>query len=74
MNQIIAKKAFVLGFLMILATGVAACDYNRDRYSDYYRDRDRYDRYSDRDRDGRYDRDRSWDWRNRDRRDWDRNR
>lgn len=75
MNQVIAKKVFALAFLTMLVTGAAACDYNRDRYSDYYRDRDRYDRYSDRDRDGRYDRDqRNWDWRNRDRRDWDRNR
>jgi hypothetical protein len=72
MNQVMAKRVFVLGLLMMLVTGAAACDYNRDRYSDYYRDRDRYDRYSE--RDGRYDRERTWDWRNRDRRDWDRNR
>ena len=74
MNRLAAKRVFAIGLLTILVTGAAACDYSRDRYSDYYRDRDRYDRYSDRDRDGRYDRDRNWDWRNRDRRDWDRNR
>jgi hypothetical protein len=73
MNKLIAKKVFALGFLTILVTGAAACDYSRDRYTDYRRDRDRYDRYSDRDRDGRHDSDRNWDWR-RDRRDWDRNR
>jgi hypothetical protein len=72
MNQVMAKRVFALGLLTMLVTGAAACDYNRDRYSDYYRDRDRYDRYSE--RDGRYDRERTWDWRNRDRRDWDRNR
>ena len=55
MNQLIAKRVFALGLLTMLVTGAAACDYNRDHYSDYYRDRDRYDRYSDRDRDGRYD-------------------
>jgi hypothetical protein len=74
MNRLIAKRVFALGLLTMLVTGAAACDYNRDHYSDYYRDRDRYDRYSDRDRDGRYDRERNWDWRNRDRRDWDRSR
>ena len=74
MNHVIGKRVFALGLLTMLLTGAAACDYSRDRYSDYHRDRDRYDRYSDRDRDGRYDRDRNWDWRNRDRRDWDRNR
>lgn len=73
MTRVTAKRILAIGLLTILVTGAAACHY-RDRYSDYYRDRDRYDRYSDRDRDGRYDRDRNWDWRNRDRRDWDRNR
>jgi hypothetical protein len=74
MNRLTAKRILATGLLTISVTGAAACDYSRDRYSDYYRDRDRYDRYSDRDRDGRYDRDRNWDWRNRDRRDWYRNR
>lgn len=74
MNRVIAKRILGIGFLTMLVTGAAACDYHRDRYSDYHRDHDRYDRYSNRDRDGRYDRDRNWDWRNRDRRDRDRNR
>ena len=74
MNRVTAKRIFAITFLTMLVISAAACDYHRDRYSDYSRDRDRYDRYSDRDRDGRYDRDRTWDWRNRDRRDWDRNR
>ena len=69
MNQVKVKKAIAIGLLTMLVTGAAACDYNRDRYSDSYQDRNRYDRYSDRDRDGRHDRDRNWDWRNRDRRD-----
>jgi hypothetical protein len=72
MAEVIAQRLFAVGVLTILLTGAAACDYHRDRYGDYYRDRDRYDRYSDRDRDGRYNRDRSWDWRSRDRGDWDR--
>ena len=74
MNRVTTKKVFAIGLLTMLATGAAACDYNRDHYGDYDRDRDRYDRYHGRDRDGRYERDRNRDWRDRDRRDWKRDR
>ncbi|MEX0802215.1 MAG: hypothetical protein WD688_02680 [Candidatus Binatia bacterium] len=72
MNRVTTKRVFAIGLLTMLVTGAAACDYNRDHYRDYDRDRDRYDRYHGRDRDGRYERDRNRDWRDRDRRDWER--
>ena len=36
MNRVTAKRIVAIGFLTMLVTGAAACDYNRDRYSDYY--------------------------------------
>ena len=74
MLQGTTKTVLAVGVWALLMTGVAACDYNRDRYRDYYRDRDRYDRYYGRDRDWRNDRDRPWHWGDRDRRDGSRDR
>ena len=74
MIQGTAKRILVVGVLALLMTGAASCDYNRDRYRDYYRDRDRYNRHYGRERDWRNERDSPWHWRDRDRRDWSRDR